>query len=635
MNKINKKVVIGSLAFLGSVVMFTACKNPLAQMIKLADQQKLTVEPSPLELHGDKVNFTVGANLPVAMMKKGSVYELEVHYIAKNIETVTDDGKATPDISVGKISFDGDKYAGQKSEPRETRPFGFGYEDRLKEGGLMVKGNVFKKGKEKDKKSFGPVRMRANGGQFVKGISTTALLVKAPASGLTYSPTESPFASVDHNLVAPQPTVKPVRLDFERGSANVNPAVGDNKNTFDMVDLFVKEQIPPFEATVTGTHSPEGSEAVNTNLANARAKAVETAFMKTMQKYNYKKEDLTKYRFNLNPVTLKATLPEFYSLLDQSSLPAEAKSEIKSILNEKGDFVENERKLAAKPYYNNLMNEVYPKLRYAKTEVMLNANQKTPAELSALAKRITEGKEAADKLSEEEYLFVAQNTPDLKERIAILKAAASKYDTWKIQNNLGAAYLDQSLLENDKSKIDMALSALNNSISKKETAEAYYNIAMAYAMQGKMKECEENLKKALNVGSSNPKVNKLLKGASGYFAIRAAETFDSPKYKEAVDLLNDAQANNPNLFNKGLAQLLSRRYDEAIASFNAALQKNNKDAITYYALAITAARKNDENAMASNLKKACELNSDLKAKAIKDVEFDKYKSSGAFKDAIK
>ncbi|MDW8286725.1 MAG: hypothetical protein RMJ89_01510, partial [Flammeovirgaceae bacterium] len=45
---------------------FSSCT--LNKMLKLAKEQELTVLPSPLELHGDSVIFTMSAKLPVKML---------------------------------------------------------------------------------------------------------------------------------------------------------------------------------------------------------------------------------------------------------------------------------------------------------------------------------------------------------------------------------------------------------------------------------------------------------------------------------------------------------------------------------------------------------------------------------------
>ena len=46
---------------------FTLSGCALNQMVKMAEQQNLTVSPNPLEVHADTVAFEMSANLPVKM----------------------------------------------------------------------------------------------------------------------------------------------------------------------------------------------------------------------------------------------------------------------------------------------------------------------------------------------------------------------------------------------------------------------------------------------------------------------------------------------------------------------------------------------------------------------------------------
>jgi tetratricopeptide (TPR) repeat protein len=635
-----KHLVLG-LAFVGATLLTTSCKNPLAEMVKAAKDQELTVDPNPLELHGDQVAFKMSAKLPVKMMKKGTKYTLEVSYSPGDIETKQDLAPlGTEDLKVGAVAFEGDAYQGQTQDPKTTKDFSFAYQDKYQVGGLLLKGIASKGTGEKMKsKEFGPVRLKVKDGRFVKGVATTVRLVKSPTSGLNPTAGESPFAYGDHNYTGPTEEYLEIPIFFEKGSVNVQPNTSSNKQTMEIIaGLFKDTKVAPFEAGGVSSHSPEGTEAVNTNLSEGRATALEATFKKMLQVFKYNKDTIGMYKFNFEKRKLGETLPEFNTLIEASSLSPEQKSEAKEIMGRDGDFVEKEMQLHAKPYYNALMNEVYPQMRYAKAQVKKPGAAKTLPEMSAMTKKMMDGSIKADAMTEQEFLYVATNTPDLKEREEILKLAAQNYQTWKVHNNLGATYLDMALFNNDMAKVDMAISQFQASMSKKETGEAAYNMAMAYSMKGDMAKMEEYLNKAVALGSAegNSKVSQMINGAKGYMAIKAARARDDGKYKEAEDVLGNAPNNNPNLFNKGLAQLMQGvNYDAAIASFNSAAQKNPKDAITQYALAVAYARKGDEGGMSAGLKKACELNADLKAKALKDVEFDKYKNNNSFKDAIK
>jgi tetratricopeptide (TPR) repeat protein len=67
-----------------------------------------------------------------------------------------------------------------------------------------------------------------------------------------------------------------------------------------------------------------------------------------------------------------------------------------------------------------------------------------------------------------------------------------------------------------------------------------------------------------------------------------------------------------------------------LSSFGDAVSANSENADAYYALAVTQARKNNVEEVINNLKKAIELNAELKAEAIKDLEFQSYVANAGF-----
>ena len=60
------------------VLTFYGCA--MNTMMKMAKDQQLTVDPDPLEVHADKVNFEISAVLPVKMLKPNLTYSVEASY---------------------------------------------------------------------------------------------------------------------------------------------------------------------------------------------------------------------------------------------------------------------------------------------------------------------------------------------------------------------------------------------------------------------------------------------------------------------------------------------------------------------------------------------------------------------------
>jgi hypothetical protein len=74
-----RKIILNSLT--ASVAFFIAgCSG--VDLNKLAKEQQLKTNPSPLELHGDSVKFEMSAVVPVKVLKKNKIYTVNVDYKA-------------------------------------------------------------------------------------------------------------------------------------------------------------------------------------------------------------------------------------------------------------------------------------------------------------------------------------------------------------------------------------------------------------------------------------------------------------------------------------------------------------------------------------------------------------------------
>jgi hypothetical protein len=91
----------------------------------------------------------------------------------------------------------------------------------------------------------------------------------------------------------------------------------------------------------------------------------------------------------------------------------------------------------------------------------------------------------------------------------------------------------------------------------------------------------------------------------------------------------------PPLFNKGLAQVLNKDYQNAMTSFTEATRKDSNLAIAYYGAAIAAARQSNADAVVSNLTNAAKADPELKQAALTDLEFAKFSATESFRNALK
>ncbi|MBC8111533.1 MAG: hypothetical protein H7Y04_10770 [Verrucomicrobia bacterium] len=587
---------------MSGVLAFSGCTLP--QMVKKSKEQKLTTTPDPLEVHADKVDFEMTGILPVKMMKKGTTYTGKVEYVYA--------GKRA---DVGTLEFKGDDYPNyKKEEPKKTQTFSFPYAEGMDQrGNLVMTGTAAnKKGKTKPTPEF----------PFTRGLITTSRLTK-DIYLVSYAP---------HGYNN-QPEFEPVSVNFYflQGSPALRPSeTGSKRGKF--LDAFIAEKNVTKTVTVVGTHSPEGSDAKNTKLSGQRAETVESHYKAQMKRFDYKtKADSIEF-------VTKATIQDWGMFKDtlnaDKELTEEQKGQAVAIADGSDSFFDKAAQLAKLPFYRRIVTNVYPKLRNAQTEILKLKDKKPDPEIAVLGKQIAEGKESADKLNDQELLYAANLTPLLEEKKAIYEASMKKSDSWQAHNNFGAVHLDYAKKEMDKTKmtalVDAAITHFQMANNKMESGEAYANLAVAYTMKGMSKEAEEALTKASGM-NSNQDVARAVKATQGVMQIKKGQ------YTEAINSLGAAGQDAMVLYNKGLAQVLAKQNDAAMATLNESVTADASaaNAWSYYVMAIAAARSKNESALTANLQKAVTLDSTLKAKALQDLEFDAYANGEGFKNAVK
>jgi tetratricopeptide (TPR) repeat protein len=347
-----------------------------------------------------------------------------------------------------------------------------------------------------------------------------------------------------------------------------------------------------------------------------------------MKKYDYKGL-ADSINFIIKPVVddwtaFKAELNAY------EGITSDEKSEYLNIVNGGASFEEKEKSLRKLASYKKVFKDVYPKLRTAKTEILKIKEKKTDAEMSVLAKQISEGAVADSLLTEEELMYAASLTPSLKEKEAIYTAATKKNDSWKSHNNLAATYIAMANEDeaNAATLFGKAATQLEIANKKKESAEAYANLGSVYLMQGNAKKAYDALNKAASMGASND----VAKGMNG---VKAASEIKLAKYADAVSSGASSEETAQNLFNKGLAQLLNKDFTNAVASFDEAIEKDNNYAMANYAAAVASARANKVDALVKYIKAAVAADPDLKSVALNDLEFKAFAGNALFTGALK
>ncbi|MDX2195688.1 MAG: hypothetical protein NW207_04665 [Cytophagales bacterium] len=601
MNTKSSFYTLTKLSFVGALTLLSGCAG--VDMNKLAKEQKLTVTPNPLELHGDSVKFDMSVVIPVKMLKKGKTYTVTTTY--KSF-----DNKLTLD----KVQFVGNDFPLAATEPPVlSKKFRFGYDNSIRRGDVFIMGEMA------DQNKIGKKTPEI---QVAKGIIITPLLVKE-----VY-----PVAYAEHgynNREEYIPTV--VNFYFQKGSPKleVKEIKGERGKFF---EKFVAGKYVTRTVNIIGTHSPEGSELFNEKLSEQRALAIEKYYRETMKKYNYgNKADSISF-------IIKGKVKDwsdFRTMADTSSkLNDEDKSAIKSIIDSpEGTFRSKEAQLQKLASYKILLKNFYPMLRNARTEVLTVKPKKSDAQIFIIAMKIGNGStDLQDSLSAEEMLYAATLTPLADEKEKIYLAASKKLDSYEAHNNLGALYIEKAIKEKDKSAqntlADQALAQFEIAKNKKETGVVYLNIATAKLMKGDKAGSIEAVTKARAL-PGNSDVLKGINAVNGVLDIKAGN------YESALSNLSNAGNENLVVYNRALASLLKKDFTTAKAVYDEAKAADQNNAWAFYGAAITAVKMNDMMTMSENLKKAVTIDATLKAKALEDMEFDNVKAKTEFTDALK
>jgi outer membrane protein OmpA-like peptidoglycan-associated protein len=337
-------LIIGALSF-------TSCTLP--QMIKAAKEQKLEVAPNPLEVHKDTVNFDLAGNLPIKMLKKGTVYTINTFYKYGENE-----------LALDPAAYRSEDYPNSGTEEvKVSKAFSFPYQDAYKVGTVEVQGVASKGTKSKTTPRM-PV---------ATGIITTSKLVQ-----------NSYYAAFAEHGYNNQEELVPVVIPdfiFERGRSVLRPSETKAAKG-KQLDAYIAAKNVTRTVTITGTHSPEGAERINSKLSEERAAAIEKYYRAQMKKYDYQGM-ADEVKFILKPVV--DDWSEFKNALAAyEGITSDQKSEYLNIINGGGSFEDQEKQMKKLKTYNKVFKDVYPGLRTAKTEILTIKDKKTDAEISVL-----------------------------------------------------------------------------------------------------------------------------------------------------------------------------------------------------------------------------------------------------------
>ena len=539
-----------------------------------------TVNPDPLEMHGDSLRFNVIVNIP----EKGIQKKIRAEISPKIGNT-----------SIGTWIVQGEKVTGNGKtvyfKPGGTVNFNMAipYSSNMEAADLRITGRVFKGLKEK---------LTLPEKKIADATIITPYLVKK----------EFKMIYEDDAIIRSVDKTKSAVINFDRGQSIVKANELKDVDLNDLLVWITTSQLNPKikinSIDIVGYASPDGVEDKNSNLSNERTKSARASLISLM-----KKAKIVGYSDTTN-YTMQGKGEDFDGFKEQLSLTTSISEADKNlfirILEMTKDPVQRETEMInLGKSYIELEKDVFPKIRRANIIVNYTENGLTDDEI--LQATINN----PSILGVEELLFAAKNlTQDLNEKARIYQLAASNFDSdYRTHNNLGALNFSQN-------KIADAKKSLEKSNSLKENIAAKNNLAGVVLIQDNRTQAIKLMAQTKSVDAKNSSIvaynNAILNIMSG-------------NYSKAENNLKDDS------FNKALALTLQGKLSQATKVLSAIATTSE----SLYLKAIISARNGESvDAVVTNLKQAFAKDSNLKNKASKDREFLKFMNDTTFSSAV-
>ncbi|MEG1615997.1 MAG: hypothetical protein RR202_04585 [Bacteroidales bacterium] len=528
-----------------------------------------TVTPQPLEAVGGQVPATINGTFPEKYFNKKSVVTVTPVLVYAGGETA-----AAPFIYQGEKVTGNDQTISYKMGGNIAMKTSFKYIPEMRKSELFLDFKV-----QRGSKTYSLPRVKVADGV----VSTSEL---ANAAGVTPAIAPDKFQRIiTDNYVAKilfliqQSNLRNNQIKSTEMDA-VKAAMLDAKNT---------ENKRLADVNVASTASPDGALELNTNLAENREKNT-VKFMERVMK----KDKVT------GDISAEFT-PEdwagFKELVEASNI--QDKDLILRVLSMYNDPAEREKEIKnLSSAFTQLAEEILPQLRYSKVTASVETIGKSDEEISALAAKDPKA------LNVEELLYAATLVKSNNEKMAIYKKVSEIYpNDYRAYNNMGMIYFEEGKLADASAMFNKAAKINANA------PEVAMNLGLMDLANNEIRKAEAAFGKAAGVPE--------LPAALGTLYTERGE------YAKAVAAFGDTKSNNA-----AVAQICAGDYNKAKNTLSSI---ENKDAMTYYLMAVVGARTNNENMVASNLKEAVKLDSSLAAFAANDLEFAKYNVASLIK----
>jgi len=553
--RIMKKQSIKGLAFI-------AVAGSLATSCDMLKDLDYTVNPDPLEMHGDSVRVKVDVQFPEKGIKKKVSAEITPYLASTPLKPLNVQGeKATGNGTVIEYK------AGGKVTYTDVVP----YKADMAESALTVTGKVFKAGKEKEQLDVA---------RIADATITTPFLVNKDFK-VIYEADQ--FKRVTEERQFSQ-------INYEKGKSNVRAAEVKDKDIVATQEWLAAAQtnakIAIKTIEIVGYASPEGEEDKNNTLSTDRANTAKETMAGVAKKA---KNDAAQGEV----YSLKGSGEDFAGFkreLSASKFNEDEKNLILRVLEMYSDPVKREEEMRAMgKTFTQLDKDIFPLLRRSEINVVYDLTGFSDEELKTISVS------NPDSLKLEELLFTATLTNDLNEKLRLYQVAAKNFpEDHRAVSNIGAVYYEQNKMTDAKAQFEKANGIKDNAIAKN-------NLGAIAATEGDRTKAKQLFAQANGAGKEvnyNKGIIDIMEG----------------KYASAVSNLGSDAS-----FNKALAQLLNG--DNNAATKTVDDSDDAESAQGNYLKAIAAMRNNKEADAKNFIGKAAAKDASFGTKATTDREF--------------
>ena len=540
------------------MVLMTSCSSKLGAL----SADNLNVVPNPMETEAGKVPVTINGKFPEKYLKKKAVVTVIPEIRCSNGNVVQGQG----------ATFQGEKVQGNdqtisyKVGGNYTMKNNFTYTAPMQKSDLYLTFDA-KVGKKK---------VNVPAVKVAEGVIATSELYRnlLTSTGACIAP--DTFQRINAHKQEAQ-------IKFLVNQANLRKSELKSNSIAEFVEMLKKinrerETLAIKDIDVLGFASPEGAYDFNDKLANKRQNTAE----------QYVKEQLKKTKVNTD-INAKYTAEDwdgFQQLVQASNI--QDKDVILRVLSMYKDPQEREQQIRnMSAGYRELADGILPELRRSRMIINYETIGRSDEQIQE--------QYVADpaQLSVDELLYAATLTNDADKQEAIYKTAAKLYPAdYRALNNIAALEFNKGNNDTAKDYINKVFNVLGNA------PEANANLGMMALQEGNVASAETYIAKATN--------------ANGLNNVLGALNIAKGNYAEAAKNLANAESNLA-----GLAELLNKNYATAEVILQGV---KNKDAMTSYLQALTAARQGRTNVASNFLKEALKLDPSLASYAANDLE---------------